>query len=154
MSDSGDITGSLEVIREAVDIRRRLVKANPAAYESDLATGLNNLSITLSYSGDNPGALKAILEAVDICRRLAKVNPAAYEPDLAMSLNNASNRLRDSGDLSGALQVILEAVGIHKRHAKLTRPPIKMPEEPSLVPQPSQTSQRRFRRPAVPRRNR
>ena len=86
LSDSGDIPGALEAIREAVDIYRRLAEANPPAYEPDLAMSLNNLSNRLSDSGDIPGALEAIREAVDIRRRLAEANPPAYEPVLARSL--------------------------------------------------------------------
>jgi hypothetical protein len=56
----------------------RLAKAQPAAFEPDLATSLNNLSLRLSDSGDRGGALRAIQEAVELSRRLAKAQPAAF----------------------------------------------------------------------------
>jgi len=91
-----DIIGSIEAFKKALDIYRRLAKANPAAYEPDLARSLNNLSNRLSDVGDREGALEAIREAVDIRRRLAKANPAAYEPDLAGSLNSLARCLSRS----------------------------------------------------------
>ncbi len=118
LSESGDPPGALQASQEAVEIRRRLAKANPTRYEPDLAISLNNFSADLSESGDPPGALQAIQEAVEIRRRLAKANPARYEPDLATSLNNFSADLSESGDPPGALQAIQEAVEIRRRLAK------------------------------------
>jgi hypothetical protein len=37
LSDSGDRAGALRAIQEAVEIRRRLAAAQPAAFEPDLA---------------------------------------------------------------------------------------------------------------------
>src|SRR5450755_4282734 len=103
---------------EAVEIRRRLVQAQPAAFEPDLASSLNNLSGRLGDSGDRAGALRAIEEAVEIYRRLAQAQPAAFEPDLATSLNDLSIRLSDSGDRAGALRAIEAAVEIYGRLAQ------------------------------------
>ena len=44
LSVLGDRPSTLKVIEEAVEIRRRLAKANPARYEPDLAMSLNNLT--------------------------------------------------------------------------------------------------------------
>jgi Tetratricopeptide repeat len=88
---SGDRAGALRASVAAVDIRRRLAQAQPAAFEPALATSLNNLSIRLSESRDRAGALRAIQAAVEIYGRLAQVQPAAFEPALASSL-----RLRDT----------------------------------------------------------
>jgi hypothetical protein len=54
-------------------------QAQPAAFESDLARSLNNLSNQLSENGDRAGALRAIEEAVASYRRLAQAQPAAFE---------------------------------------------------------------------------
>ena len=74
-ADTGDRDAALASITEAVDIRRRLAAANPAAYLPDLAESLNNLSIRQSDTGDRDGALASINEAVDIHRRLAAGQP-------------------------------------------------------------------------------
>ena len=113
----GDGTGALAAGREAVDIYRRLAKANPARFEPNLAMSLNTLSNRLSEAGDGAGALAAIREAVEIRRRLAAANPARFEPDLALSLNNLSNSLSEAGDGAGALAAIREAVEIRRRLA-------------------------------------
>jgi len=118
LAQFGNKEDALEAIREAVEIRRRLAKANPVAFEPDLATSLNNMSSHLSDVGNKKGALEAIRKAVEIRRRLAKANPAAFEPDLASSLNNLSNSLSDVGDKKDALEVIREAVEIYRHLAK------------------------------------
>jgi hypothetical protein len=118
LSDSGDRPAALNAIEEAVEVYRRLAKAQPAAFEPALALSLNTLSNRLSNSGDRPAALTAIEEAVEIRRRLAKAQPAAFEPDLAGSLNTLSVQLSNSGDRPAALTAIEEAVEIRRRLAK------------------------------------
>ena len=76
----GDRAGALEAIRarrwrsESGD--RRLARgSNPARYEPELATSLNNLSNRLSESGDRAGALEAIREAVTLLEPYAAEYP-------------------------------------------------------------------------------
>ena len=118
LSGSGDREGALRAALEAVEIRRRLAKANSKAHEPDLAGSVNNLANRLSETGDREGALRAALEAMEIYSRLAKANAAAYEPDLAMSMSNLASRLSETGDRAGALRSALEAVEICRRLAK------------------------------------
>ena len=61
--NAGDRDAALASITEAVDIRRRLAAANPAAYLPDLAMSLNNLSNQQSNTGDRDAALTSITEA-------------------------------------------------------------------------------------------
>ena len=114
----GNLDGALQATAEANKLARQLAKANPAAYEPDLAMSINNLANILSQTGDRAGALVAGREAVEIRRRLAKANPAAYEQNLAMSINNLANRLSETGERAGALVAGREAVEIYKRLAK------------------------------------
>ncbi|MDQ3153291.1 MAG: tetratricopeptide repeat protein, partial [Actinomycetota bacterium] len=116
--NAGDRAGALASITEAVDIRRRLAEASPAAYLPNLAASLNNLSVHQSETGDRAGALASITEAVDIRRRLAEASPAAHLPDLATSLNNLSNHQSETGDRAGALASITEAVDHYRRLAE------------------------------------
>ena len=88
---------ALTASQDAVQIRRRLAAGNPAAYESDLARSLTDLSVDLADAGRRDEGLTAIQDAVEIRRRLADANPAAYEPDLATSLNNLSFYLGEAG---------------------------------------------------------
>ncbi|MCK4357069.1 hypothetical protein KAW44_08295 [Candidatus Bipolaricaulota bacterium] len=44
LSVLGDRPGALKVIQEVEEIRRRLAESNPARYEPDLATSLDNLT--------------------------------------------------------------------------------------------------------------
>ena len=109
-SATGDRDGALASSIEAVQIRRALAEASPAAHLPNLAMALNNLSNRQSETGDRNGALDSITEAVQHYQALAEASPAAYLPDLAMALNNLSNRQSETGDRNGALDSITEAV--------------------------------------------
>ena len=74
--------------QEALDICRQLAKANPAAYQPDVARTLNNLATLYSTTQRMKEAEAAYQEALDIYRQLAKANPAAYQPNVAETLNN------------------------------------------------------------------
>ena len=114
----GNIDGALQAFREASNFAQLLAKANPAAYEPDLAMSLSNLANCLRETGDRAGGLLAARKAVKIYTRLAKANPSAIEPDLALSINNLANHLSETGDRAGALLAAREAVEIYTRLAK------------------------------------
>ncbi|MFD9404065.1 tetratricopeptide repeat protein [Streptomyces sp. NPDC060011] len=105
--------------QQAAPIWRRLVQANPAAHEPNLAQSLNNLGIYLWKEGRRAQeALAVTEEAVAIRRRLAQANPAAYEPDLAQSLSNLGVRLSGMGRREDALASVEEAVTAYRRLAQ------------------------------------
>ncbi|HEB01647.1 MAG TPA: ATP-binding protein, partial [Nitrospirae bacterium] len=106
LSDVGDLAGALKIIKEAVEITKKLYEDNPARYAPILAGSLNNLSLKLSSTGDKDGALSAIEEAVELYRKLNKGNTVRYAPILAGSLNNLSLKLSSTGDKDGALSAI------------------------------------------------
>ena len=108
---------ALAATGEAVEIRRRLAAARPGAFEPDLATSLNNISVGLSGLGRREEALAAAVEAVEIRRRLAAARPGAFEPDLAMSLSNLGMMLSDVGRREEALAATGGAVEIYRRLA-------------------------------------
>ncbi|MGA6152070.1 tetratricopeptide repeat protein, partial [Stenotrophomonas sp. NPDC087984] len=112
---------ALDAAEEAVEIYRRLVADNSAAYEPDLAHSLTNLGLELSPAGRHAEALDAAEEAVEIYRRLVADNSAAYEPDLAISLSTLGLLLIEmEGDLSRVLRLIGEAVELYRRHIATT----------------------------------
>lgn len=90
-------------IVEAVEIRRQLVRAMPAAFLPNLANSLGNLSLHLSDTGDHAGALTSITEAGGHFRKLAETNPAAFLPGLAASLHNLATMKAKAGQLKAAL---------------------------------------------------
>ena len=91
-------------------IRRDLAARNPAAYLTDLATSVSNLTGRLAGAGRRDEALVAAEEAVTIRRDLAARNPAAYLTDLAASVDNLANHLAEAGRQEEALR-IFEVVG-------------------------------------------
>lgn len=118
LSQVGDLDIALVSARAAVEIGRRLVVADPATYESDLAALLNNLANRLGDFGDRAGALVSAREVVVIRRGLFLRNPATYERDLAMSLNNLAGRLNDVGDRAGALTTAREVAAFYRKLAQ------------------------------------
>jgi tetratricopeptide (TPR) repeat protein len=117
LSDLGRREEALAATTEAVEIRRRLAGVNPAAFDPDLASALNNRGAMLSNLGRREEALAATTEAVEIRRRLAGVNPAAFDPDLASALNNLGAMLSDLGRREEALAATTEAVDVSRRLA-------------------------------------
>ncbi|MET7288991.1 hypothetical protein [Streptomyces sp. NPDC005573] len=115
---NGDRHGALASITEAVEIRRDLAEASPAAHLPDLAMSLNNLSGCQSETGDRQAALASITEAVEHYRALAEASPATYLPNLAGSLNNLSGCQSETGDRQAALASITEAVEIRRALAE------------------------------------
>ncbi|MFD0561427.1 hypothetical protein ACFQ2M_04890 [Kitasatospora saccharophila] len=81
---------SLSAIREAVDLYRRLVRANPDVHLPDFAVSLNNLAVHLGRLGRREAALSAIYEATDLYRTLARTDPARFAEKLQSSLDNAT----------------------------------------------------------------
>ncbi|MFE3205842.1 tetratricopeptide repeat protein [Embleya sp. NPDC059237] len=106
---------ALTADEHALDICRRLARANPAAHEPDLATSLNNLSIRFGAVGRREEGLAAGEEAAEVYRRLTRANPAAYEADLAASLNTLSNRFAEVGRREEGLATIEEAAEVYRR---------------------------------------
>jgi tetratricopeptide (TPR) repeat protein len=108
---------------EAVGVYRRLAAANPACYEADLATSLNNLSGSLAGAGRHEEALAAAEEAVTVYRRLAAANPAAYESSLATSLNNlAAEVVRRREALVASLDNVWDILALAGQHQEALDP--------------------------------
>ena len=104
--------------REALEIRRRLAKANPAEFEPDLAKSLHNLAILLYQTKRMEEAEWRYREALEIRRHLAKVNPVTFEPDLAQSLNNLGLLFKLTNRTEEAELHFREALEIQWRLAK------------------------------------
>jgi tetratricopeptide (TPR) repeat protein len=117
LSNLGRREHALKATDQALELYRRLAADNPAAFEPDLASALNNLSVDLSNLGRGEQALHASDEAVKLYRSLVAASPAAFEPDLASALNNLSVHLSDLGRREPALQATQEAVELYRRLA-------------------------------------
>ncbi|MBQ9349250.1 MAG: tetratricopeptide repeat protein, partial [Oscillibacter sp.] len=104
--------------KEALEIRRRLAEANPAAYEPDVALTCNNLGNLLSDTNRMEEAERYYTEALEIRRRLAEANPAAYEPDVAGTCNNLGILLKDTHRMEEAERYYTEALEIRRRQAE------------------------------------
>ncbi len=117
-SDLGRREEALAAAARAVEIRERLAKRNPDAFEPDLAGSLSNLGAFHSDLGRREEALAAAARAVEIRERLAKRNPDAFEPDLAGSLNNLGSCHSYLGRREEALAAEARAVEIRERLAK------------------------------------
>ena len=83
LSETGDDAGALQAAREAVEIRRRLAKANPAAHEPDLAMSISNLAIFLSQAGDRSGAMALCKEALGLYEQADHQHPGLFDAGIA-----------------------------------------------------------------------
>ena len=102
LAEAGQPGEAVAPASQAVESYRYLIDIAPAGYQADivraaylpdLASSLNNLSITLARAGQQEEALAAAREAVQTWRPLASINPAAYRPNLALALNTLGVRL-------------------------------------------------------------
>ncbi|MCQ2296003.1 MAG: tetratricopeptide repeat protein [Bacteroidales bacterium] len=110
--------GAEKVYSEALEIRHRLAKDNPAAYEPHVAMTLNNLAALHNNMNDYAQAAEEYAEALEIRRRLAATNPTAYEPDVAQTLNNLAILHNDMKDYDKAAKEYAKALEIRRRLAK------------------------------------
>jgi len=113
--------------QEALDILRQLAKANPAAYQADVAETLNNLAILFKNNERMKEAQAAYQEALEIYRQLAKADSAAYLPDVALTLNNLTTLYKDTQRTEEAEAAFREALDIRRQLAK-TNPATYQPD--------------------------
>ena len=120
LRDKKDFRAAQTAFEQALAIRERLAKTNPAAHEPDVATTLNNLGILFSDKKDKDyaAAQTAYERALAIQERLAKTNPATYEPDVARTLTNLGLLLHEKNDFGVAQTVYERALAIRERLAK------------------------------------
>ncbi len=78
----GDRQGALAPATEAVNIRRRLAQANPAAYEPDLAGSLWTAMLCFAAAQQYQTALIHGREALQLFTRLAEREPARFQPSV------------------------------------------------------------------------
>src|SRR5262245_10737928 len=64
---------------EAVEVYRRLAAANPAAFEPNLSTALNNLGTRWPELGRRDAGLAATVEAVDVYRAAGRGQPGRIQ---------------------------------------------------------------------------
>ena len=104
--------------QEALEIRERLAKAHPEAYEADVAVTLNNLAILYKDTQRFNDAEEYYLRALEILERLASAHPEAYEADVAVTLNNLAILYKDTQRFNDAEEYYLRALEIYERLAK------------------------------------
>jgi tetratricopeptide (TPR) repeat protein len=81
--EQNDYANAESVLRAVLDRGHQLVKSDPAAYQPDLVSTLNNLATLYTRTQRLKEAEAAYNEALDVCRQLSKSNPSApYQRDL------------------------------------------------------------------------
>jgi glycosyltransferase involved in cell wall biosynthesis len=121
LGDAESRAAALLCAREAVEMRRTLAVAQPAAYLPDLAMSLNNLANRLSEKGDADSrmeALRCAREAIDLHRNFAPAQLAAFRADLAGSLTNLAALLSEQGNADSraeALRCVRQATETYRQ---------------------------------------
>ncbi len=108
---------------EALDILRKLAKANPKAYEPDVVLTLNNLANLYNKTNRYDLAEKYYLEALEFYRKFAEVNPMAYELDVADTLGKLGLFYSEQDNQEKSQKYYNESISIYrhwyKKHPKL-----------------------------------
>ena len=93
------------LLREALDMRRRLLGDHP-----DVAQSMNFLGFALFDKGDDDTAERLFRESLAMRRRFL-----GEHMDVAQSLNNLGLTLHDKGDYDGAEPLFEEAIAIDRK---------------------------------------
>jgi len=96
----GSYPEALQLLREAVEIQRRISGAD----SPEFAMGLHNLAGALIDAGDLTGAEATERQCLDLRRKIL----GNHHPDLAYSLNNLGFLLLEKGDWEAAEPVLRE----------------------------------------------
>lgn len=111
---------ALELMQEAVEVRRQLAQANPGAHLSLLAMALDNYGVHLSSLGRPEEALAVTQDAVEHYRRSVTQEWDPYLLGLASALNNLGVKLSSLGRQEEALAATQEAVDYFRKLAMLS----------------------------------
>jgi tetratricopeptide (TPR) repeat protein len=121
LHDTGKPDAALKEYQKAVDIRQKLVEANPAVtgFQSELALSHYNVAHVLLETGKPAEALKEYQKAVDIQQRLADAYPAVleFQSYLTLSHYDIGWLLAKTGKPAEALQEYQEALAIRQKLA-------------------------------------
>jgi hypothetical protein len=90
----GRVKESLQIAREAVEIRRRDTRRAPDRHQFHLAGALVNLSMTLTFVGAHHEALSASAEAVAILEKQYQTHPDQAWRNYATALANQATDLK------------------------------------------------------------
>jgi tetratricopeptide (TPR) repeat protein len=105
-------------LEECVNIRRELVKENPAAYEPDLALALANQADHFREMHQISEAEKTAHESLDIRTRLAAANPGAYRSTVADTYGVLGNVYGSAEKHEDAQASYRQAADIYRELAK------------------------------------
>jgi tetratricopeptide (TPR) repeat protein len=117
--DGNDPQGSLNAYEQGLEIRRRLLAADPSNTQSVSDFFMTQCCIADLYRADNnlPGALKAYEEGIEAQRRLMLADPSHLEwaRNVSITIERIGVVRRDSNDLPGALKAFEECLEMRKR---------------------------------------
>jgi serine/threonine-protein kinase len=107
-AEIGDKQDALAAYQESLEIRRKLVDANPTVieFQNNLSSSHNNIGLLLASTGKTGEALEAHEQALEIRRKLVEANPTVteFEDRLARTHNNIGVLLSATGKPVEALQ--------------------------------------------------
>jgi tetratricopeptide (TPR) repeat protein len=106
---------ALETHQEALRIRRRLYRREPAEMAGGLAISLSNIAKELMSMDRVADALAVALEALALRRELAREAPATYLVEVAISLNNLVPVYLALGRVDEAFEHAREVVEIRQQ---------------------------------------
>lgn len=114
-----NVKKAAEVLREAIELRKKLMAADPATTRPRLAAALNSLGAALLDLGELSDAEGAVLDALDIRRELAEENEMLYGPSLSATLVTLGNVYKAFGRTAEAEAVYRDAASRYSELAKV-----------------------------------
>ncbi|MFX1416518.1 MAG: tetratricopeptide repeat protein, partial [Promethearchaeota archaeon] len=115
LAETDGIAEAEDALKEALEIRRNLVKDSPVAHGPNVASTLNNLGILLTRTNRVSEAEETYREAIDIGEELVSKVPTVYRLGLATTLCNYSLLLSSVDNRDDPLQrtvTRLEELGV------------------------------------------
>ena len=117
-SDTQRYAESEALYKKALGIRERLAKANPDAFEPDVATTQNNLAILYKVTQRYAESESMYKSALAVYNRLSKSNPESFESFLATTQNNLATILFYTKRYSESEAMYKSVLEIRERLAK------------------------------------
>lgn len=112
---SNNTSGAVDILSEALRIRRYLAQKNPAVYLPDVSITLSNIGAIYETNNDFEKAGIYYKEALSIIRPFALENPEIYLPKQSIILNNLGLFYKHNNNIIAAIAYYEEALDVRRK---------------------------------------
>ena len=119
LCDQNDPERAEKNLKKAIEIRKRLVRANPDRFVPTLASSYNNVGGFYENQGKPREAENFYKKAIEILKRLVKVKPDRFKPKLALVYSNIGHFYDNQGKSRDAEECLKKAIEIMEQLTKI-----------------------------------